>query len=230
MVDFEARRTLAEVIRHYLNEELTAFQFDDLLQPFYENADSTVQAVSKSLWHLYDDCDDHLVVADKPTWDYVQRLLLLLESGWQIDVWIVRQWSVRQFVAGFLLLCCIGIAYQVGMGWHLIPLLMPFGVLSIIVSQLGSSQDRPDPFEKYTTPFRSISELERAYRSARKFRKSRYPKHLAHREIRNKFISGIYLFKFYLLWVLFPVIPLMLQCLPRTSCKTSILPASLPTQ
>ncbi len=230
MVDFEARQKLAEIIRQYLNEELTAFQFDDLLQQFYENSDSTVQGVSKHLWHLYDDCDDHFVVADKPTWDYVQRLLLLLDSGFQTDVCCIRQWSARQLVSVFLLLCCIGIAYQVGIGWHLIPLFIPFGILSIIVSQLGSSQNRTDPFEKYTTPFRSIAELELAYRSARDFRKSRYPKHLNHRKIRSEVMSGIYLFKFYLLWVLFPVIPLLLQCLPSTECKARVRPASLPTQ
>ncbi|TWU30305.1 hypothetical protein [Bythopirellula polymerisocia] len=65
MIVREARNGLAALIRRYLNEQLTAFEFDDALDEFHESSDDAVRFVADSVWYHYDDCDDHLVVLNK---------------------------------------------------------------------------------------------------------------------------------------------------------------------
>ena len=71
MTDRNARDQMAKVIRAYMSEEITAFQFDDALtETSNATNDKTVQAVGQALWFHYDDCTDHKVVASKVEWDY----------------------------------------------------------------------------------------------------------------------------------------------------------------
>lgn len=91
MVDRDDRNDLAALIRRYLDEQIKAFDLDDSLERFRDSNDSAVRFFSSTMWDHYDDCDDHLVVATKPLWNYFQRLLLLLDSNSTV--------RVKQFVS-----------------------------------------------------------------------------------------------------------------------------------
>ena len=79
--DRECRNRLIDCINRYLTDSITSFQFDDELDAISASThDSTVRLIASDLWNFYDDCKDHSVVLDKKSWDYIQRLLLVLES------------------------------------------------------------------------------------------------------------------------------------------------------
>jgi hypothetical protein len=95
------RDRLAEVINRYLNEEVTAFKFDEQLSEIAAaTKDETVQQVASLFWYHYDDVDDHKVVASKEEWDYFQRLLLILKSDSDIIAETGnRKWTARKAAA-----------------------------------------------------------------------------------------------------------------------------------
>jgi hypothetical protein len=86
MVDREAREQLASILRSYMKEEVTAFQLDERLDSFrrFPN-DETVELIAADLWGCYDDLKDHKVVATKETWNYFNRVLVLLSSDAELE-------------------------------------------------------------------------------------------------------------------------------------------------
>ena len=128
------RDALAKVIRAFLASEITAFQFDEQLDPFRDSNDCVIRHVVDAVWYHYDDCDDHLVCFSKQQWDYFQRLLLVLASDCRIEMESVRAWSLKQLIAAISLCLFLTFAHQSGRGYHLLILSIPFGVVSIALS------------------------------------------------------------------------------------------------
>jgi hypothetical protein len=87
------RETLAELIRSFLASDITAFAFDEKLDPYRDSDDPVIYHVVNVVWYHYDDCDDHLVCFSKQQWDYFQRLLLVLSSNCRVETEFRRQWS-----------------------------------------------------------------------------------------------------------------------------------------
>lgn len=129
------RDRLAEVINRYLNEELTAFKFDEQLSEIAAaTKDETVKQVANLFWCHYDDVDDHKVVASKEEWDYFQRLLLILKSDADIvSESGMRNWTVRQTVAAASLAIFVGVLVKTGFGSHLFLATAPLGLVSMLL-------------------------------------------------------------------------------------------------
>lgn len=176
VVDREARRDLAALMRQFLHEELTAFQFDEAIHArrFGNSKDSAVRFVIYSVWHYYDDCKDHLVHFEKAEWDYFQRLLLLLETDRGIDR-DPAHWSVAQLVALAALLSAGAAAWNWGLVW--IPaLFLPMGVVAFALEWV--SWRKPiDLMEPMCYPFATVGDLWAACDEVG-FRKEPYPRRL----------------------------------------------------
>jgi hypothetical protein len=72
---------MSKAIRGYMAETITAFQLDRSLFMIADaTQDGTVKVVGKQMWFHCDNCKYHKIVASKQTWNYFNRLLLLLES------------------------------------------------------------------------------------------------------------------------------------------------------
>ena len=70
MLDRSARTKVRWAVDDYLCDRISAFEFNNRIGSIAEATDDdTVKIVIDQLWHLYDDCDDHLVVADRAAWD-----------------------------------------------------------------------------------------------------------------------------------------------------------------
>ncbi len=221
MIDREARNNLAALIRRYLDEEIKAFDLDEQLDGFRDSNDSGVSFVATTMWFHYDDCDDHLVVASKPQWDYFQRLLLLLESNSTVSNERHRQWSILQLVAGLLFAACIWIVIHFGIGSHLLIFFAPFGIASIILSRFRRPAIALGPFDAIVTPFSSIGDLRIAYESARQFRKHQFPRHIEPRLIRSPLMSAFWICHMYVMWAILAPVPLLVQCAPVSfNCPT----------
>ena len=235
MVDVDARKRLAALIRAYLNEEMTAFEFDEALGEFrWEQDDETVDEIAKALWFCYDDLRDHLVVATKEEWDSIQRMLLVLESGCELESRKVRMEPFGRSIAALSLLL-YGMVFGctlLGMGWHpnLILVSVPFGAISIFIFYMRCREESRNASEMATAPFASISQMLRARRHVPGFRKQPYPRALAKRKIRPRFVAFLLFVTSYgligwvpcVLWLFLAPAVLLYQSLSRSDATTRV--------
>jgi len=225
-VDRAARLALAEQIRQFLDEQTSAFRFDEALVPFHASSDPTVRFVARTVWFHYDDCQDHFVTLSKPEWDYFQRLLLLLESDQQIELISERRWSWTELLA---LGCLIGFGWcvwQFGWGLHLLAFSIPFGIVSMIIARLRERTISRGAYDPILTPFASFAELSEAYRTTAGFAKKRYPRGLARRRIRSGVSEFGLRLQWYAVWLMLSPIPLLVQTLPISETRTRVKPAA----
>ena len=216
----EHRAGVATLIRQFVNEQLTAFEFDDALEPFRDSSDPIVLFATEAVWHFYDDCDDHLVALEKPDWDYLQRLLLLLESDCRLERKQSRLWSWSQFVAAAALIGFIWAALHLGWGRHLLIVSIPFGIVSIAISFLRPAPAQLDyPLASMICPFATLGDLRSAYESVA-FTKQRYPKQLSNRRIRSQFMETFLWIHMCVVWLILSPFPLAAQTFPRTITDT----------
>ena len=212
MINRDSRTRLAVLIRSYLSEEITAFQFDDALGEFRKSDDPAVELVTDQLWYMYDDCDDHRVVLTKPDWNYIQRLLLLLESDAIVHVDRRWEWSARNLISLVFFSCCLLLIYSNGWGHELLIYFIPFGLTSIAIAH-AEPEPKVGVYKEIVFPFKSFKDLQTAFK-ATSFRKVKYPQGLATREIRSGALSQFYKFHSYVVWLIFAPIPLLFQSLP----------------
>lgn len=226
MIDRKARDQMARAIRSYLDEEISAFKFDEALaQASNATEDRTVQTVARALWFLYDDCKDHKIVASKEEWDYFNRLLLLIESGGEMETvrsW--RKWHPFQAVAAVLFLTFLLIAVRVGWGEHLIAYALPFGPASMLLAWLNSRRYRKEvhAIASALTPFPSVGNLLAIRRHVSGFGRHRYPKAIVARRIRDPIIDRLMWVPWSLAWCMFSPVALFLQMLPNRDSEIRI--------
>jgi hypothetical protein len=228
MVDRASRDQMIAVIRSYMDDQITAFQFDDTLGAIGgATEDETARAVVRDLWFYYDDCTDHNIVASKKVWDYFNRLLLLLASEAEIEVVRVwRNWPTGQLVAGISLACFCFLVARTGTRWgpDLFMLAMPFGVVSMVICWFNFQRRK-----KVTTtlkaaldPFPTLSSLLDVRRKTRDFEKMRYPRVIADRRIRGPVMERLPWILWGPLWLMFSPIVLFVQMLPMKGSETVV--------
>jgi hypothetical protein len=215
-IDREHRDMLVEAIDRYLHDELTAFEFDDAIFDIRDQThDETVKQVVDFLWCYYDDCDDHKVVLDRANWNCIQRLRLLLKSDATLHFTNQRIWSVTQFLAAIALAFFVWVAYQTGIGEHLLVVAIPFGVISIALSKwrwrLYYNASECD-YSLY--PFTSLPQILCVRHGVPNFHKERYPTHLTSRRIRGTVGSLVSWLHIYPFWMLYSPVVLLAQLLP----------------
>jgi hypothetical protein len=226
MMDREARDDMSRALRAYMAEELTAFEFDETLARITdETRDETVHAVGQALWFHYDDCDDHKIVATKAEWDYFNRLLLILESGAEIET--VRpswRWHAGQAVAAASLAAFGCVALWAGFGEHLLVYAVPFGLVSTLLARFNCRRrcKRVTAVEVALMPFPSVSSLLSVRRNVPDFVRRRYPKEIGGRRIRGPLLNTIVRVTSALMWLMFSPVVLFFQMLPERESETRI--------
>jgi hypothetical protein len=224
-LDRDARNRLCDQIRSFLDGRLMAFAFNDAISRIHDETDDpTVHWTAQELWHFYDDCDDHSVALSKPEWDYLQRLLLVLQSGSQVVVqnagW---RWSYTQLAAFCALLgfgCCV---CALGVGEQLFVVTIPFGIISMMIShwqsKLRLTQNRQIAS---IMPFSSLTQLRQTFLGIPQFQKLRYRPELKDARIREPSSQFVAFLPRYVGWLLFSPIPLLFQLLPSKETRTSV--------
>ena len=216
------RESLSALIQAFLAGEITAFEFDERLDPYRDSNDPVIRHVVEAVWYHYDDCHDHLVCLSKSQWDYFQRLLLVLASDCRIETQTERRWSCIQLMAAMALCGFVAVALRSGWGGHLLILSVPFGLISIGLSYWHRRiENNWDPYELIICPFATFADLEKAYRSST-FRKTQYPKKLVDRKIRSPLLSMSGLLPTYALWLIYSPFVLLFQALPERHAQTRI--------
>ncbi|TWT40726.1 hypothetical protein KOR42_48690 [Thalassoglobus neptunius] len=211
------REKLVEAIELFLTGNISAFDFDEALDPFRRSSDPIVRIVAEEMWYFYDDLDDHYVAMTKQEWGYVQRLLLLLKSNCEIVTPRKRIWSWTQLVAAASVITFVVISHKIDWGAQLFVLSIPFGIVSILLSRLGRNQTRIlDAYTAAIHPFASFGDLREAYESVQ-FLKTPYPQEMNESRIRTPSQERFLLLQLHVYWLLFAPIPLTLQMFPHQS-------------
>ncbi len=210
-------------ISEYLNDRVTAFGFDDRINEIAtKSEDQTVRGVVDALWFHYDDCKDHYVVLSKEEWDYIQRLLLILDSDSQIYTSQIWCWSRYQAIAIATLACFGVLLWGFDLSYWFVAI--PFGFLSMGISFLRErAEPRPGIVETAHVPFASFGELRNARRRSPNFRKQRYPARLAHRRIRGPVAARLGAIPSHILWLFASPFVLLVQALPDSQVESHVL-------
>jgi hypothetical protein len=99
---------------------------------------------------------------------------------------------------------------------------IPFGVVSISISQRRENDNDVGPDHQILLPFANFAEPKTAYEAAAAVRKTRYPRQLAARRIRSPGMDVFYCFHRYVLWLVLSPIPLICQMFPRIETRTRV--------
>jgi hypothetical protein len=219
MIDRKARNDVIAAFDDYLDDKITAFEFDEQLQDIETN-DQTVGRVIHAAWFHYDDCKDHKVCLSKPEWDYFQRLLLVLRSDAEFRSEASKRWSWDHAIAWATLAAFIGITVRVGWGWHLLGWTIPFGIVSIWISIFRRRRDRePSQNEIACMPFESFSQIRWFRHRFPDFSKRKYRPEIG-RPIRSRAVVSLYSALSYGYWLAFSPLVLLFQGFPSTAEET----------
>jgi hypothetical protein len=217
MIDRAARDQVISAFEAYLDDQITAFEFDDRLQQI-ESKDRTVNEVIHAAWFHYDDCKDHKVLLTKPEWDYFQRLLLILVSDAELSSSHSSRWSWDHLIAWLALAAFVGVAVVAGWDWHLILWAAPFGIVSILIS-IYRRRREPEfgPRKVACTPFESVSQIRWLQRRFPRFQKRKYRFEIGGRKIRSKGEESLNRVFAYCYWLVFSPLVLLFQGFPSTT-------------
>ena len=226
MIDRIARDRAIATIRSYMDDKITAFEFDEVLGEIAATTeDKSVRAVASELWFYYDDCRDHNIVASKAVWDHFNRLLLVLTSDGEIRVvraW--RSWHASQIIAAVALALFILLAVRKGWGPDLFALAIPFGFVSMVVAWLNIRRHRRAATigKAALDPFSSFRSLRSIRRRTRGFTKITYPQSIAERTIRGA-VAEVFLWTVRIpVWLIFSPLVLIVQALPNKETETMV--------
>ncbi len=228
MIDRDCRNKLISAIKSYINEEITAFRFDEIIMDEIETEDSTVNAIIALLWYFYDDCRDHKVYLIKRDWDFYHRMILILESNDILSRTHNKIWSIRQLIAAICLAGFLCIAFKTGFGEHLFVIAIPFGIVSIGLSRWKFASIHGRNLEELTLfPFASFSELLQFRRRLRRFGKPALPQRFKSK-FDNESKRGKMFFNIQsnVVWLMVSPLVLLCQIFPDTIKKYKVMQMS----
>ncbi len=229
IVDRQSRDRLVEAIESYLNDDATAFQFDEQIMAIRKaTRDNTVHYAVATLWCFYDDLQDHKVHLTKEAWDFIQRLVLILKSDWRLEESHNWRWSFTQLVAAAGFVAFVALTAFFGLSWHLLFATIPLGGLAIAILVLRKREAPwPSRHEVALTPFAFFRELIALRRSVPGFAKQRYRPEVGARTVRTTWDRCRIGFQFHMCLVVLSPIALFALMFPRSVRQLRVRP-SLP--
>jgi hypothetical protein len=215
MVDREARDQVAQFVEAYCSDEISAFEFDHRLSAVNTD-DQTVRMAVYYLWFLYDEFGDHKIVAEKPVWDALQRMLLLLRTDAALQRVGCWRLTPQPFIAAGCLAVLVGTVLGSGACLRLLPLCMVIEAAPVLLRWWQQrSERRRRAAVPEAEPFGSVAELLACRRHVRGFSKRPYPAHLAARRIRSPRGQGdAYLLSIVAGWPIWILVFLWFQIVP----------------
>ncbi len=167
------RKRLATALRAFVNSELTLTQLGEELHWARDSRDTTVTDVVEQLGEDWEDLVQSPQPLDKSGWDWVQRLLLLLDSNGRIVREHRWHWCHTQLVALATLVVVVCLVLMFGWQWGLW-VTAPATLVSLLLLRIRLRKITR-PYQNVLMPFGTFEQLKRTYDSVPVFRKQRYP-------------------------------------------------------
>lgn len=195
-----------------------AFEFNERLRDIHDRTtDHTVRIVVEQLWYFYDDCTYHPAVLTKQEWNIIQRLMLVVQSGGELECSDRRISDPSQGVALAALVATGWACLTVPQAWPIFVFVA--GLISIALSSWRQCRlfrcVEPDPWCMW--PFFSFAAISQALRRAPEFRKKKWRPELAKRRIRPADSEFVLKLHYWVSWCLASPIALAAQCFPLRS-------------
>jgi len=220
---------LADALDAFLDDRIGSAELDQIVQRHSAPTDdATVATIGTAIWFLYDDFKDHRVALDRNSWDWAQRLLLVLRSGATVEHvrtnWTWSKCQVLPACAGILALVLIALTW-----WSAVStvVVIAAGFTSIGFSMHWRAQHEVAGLPS-VAPFSNFANLMSARRIAHGFRKRRYRPELAHRSIRSKRADFLLMIPSRVIWLALGPIVLLAQALPTSTAEHRVVVPSVP--
>ncbi len=218
------REHLSQQIRSYIAGEISAIHFLVNIAPYSDDddvaGDRTTNWVAEQFDTLIDRNSDNPAAWPHERWNFVQRILLLLESGYEIHTKIKRRWTWLQIppaVAVVALICVLGhfgwiVTIWSGSTW------IVAGIVSMGLFRFRCklAEQQKQPFNPALSPFQTIAAVEDAMRRATHYKKIRAAKTRTDNSNRTRTRTRSFfpLTVSIILWFIFAPLVLVVQCLP----------------
>ena len=158
-------------------------------------------------------------------WDFMQRILVLLRSDFDLITEKRSHWSFTQLIAA----ACLGVFVvgylHFGSGSELLGITAALGIVSMLTALFRRCRTTWWPSrDRATEPFDNIADLLAVRRSLVGFRKMRYPSHLSiRRPSRVPWASELFVTLFIgAIWLICSPIPLLVQAFPYREERTRV--------
>lgn len=228
MLDHTARHRIRAAVDDFTAGRISAFVLDDHLQDI-RTTDATASTVINLLWCTYDDVKDHGAAHwTKPTWDWVQRLLLVLDSGSDLMTEQRRIWRGSQVIALSTLSAMAVLFWGCHLDWFMT--VLSGGAVSLAITWWRNHQDHVGPdIPSHTTPFASADEIRQVLRRLPDWRKQRRPDGIPAR-LRSASAEWFNALLRHVLWCLGSPLVLAVQTLPQHAViSIRVIPPGHPT-
>lgn len=183
MIDRESRDKLIKLIKSFMNDEIKSDQFDkEMSEITWNSNDELVSSLHTELWGLYDDWTDHYITLSKDGWDYLNRVILLLESDLESQ-YSPGKYPYLPVAIGITLLLVYGLVVYFG-GILITILTIHIPIAIYLHTNLPTWLSLPRKDMRYY-PFPSYSLLAKTRRKIAHFRKQKYKKELGNRKFRT---------------------------------------------
>lgn len=217
---------MIQCIRSYMDDAIMSRELHDWIHMITSDSqDRTIRYVAHEMWGFYDDLKDHPIVVLKEEWDYLNRLLLLLESDYELnEEKLCYTWHWSQALAAMAFVGFVFAAWRTGISPAFFFAWLVCGAVVCTVAWVNSRQDaRLNPLRKRALdPFPSIASLLAVRRSVPGFTRNRWQEWLSQREIRSKVSTAILYMNGTLAVLLLSPLILLWQMTPRKRSSISI--------
>jgi hypothetical protein len=219
---------LASWIRAYLQNDPQVWSSDDYFTPLHQSADATVHYVMDEMGMFLDEYPEPV---NKEGWDYLQRLLLLLESEHTVRTTRRYRWRGSQAVAAAALLSYAGLYSQFNWSWPVWLAHLPLALLVYAIAETNLPPQRA-AYYRILHPFRTFAQLKAVYDSTRGFKKERFvsstvtiPPRAAWRILCERLAVWVLTALGIALLCLFAPMLLLYFCFPQCETSVEIIPS-----
>lgn len=172
----EYRDLLIAILNRFLDGQQTSDDYEWLHILSGDLEDETVQLIADHLTDILGtERTPDAPPITKQTWDYLQRLMLILHSDAHVN-YVPGIWSITQLGALLALLAYASFAVINGQVYDpRIAIAFSIPALTLTLLRLPYAKSKRTPFQEIIYPFPSITLLSTVYRSTSTFRKRRFP-------------------------------------------------------
>ena len=170
------RDQLADLLTLWTAGQITTTKFRTDLNAFWGVEDDVIDFVLEVLPKSFQaDATSISIRANRDRWNFIQRLILLLRSGYELKTMTSRRWTFWQLPATFALAGFIWSSLKFGLRETWVVTMGPLAISTAMLFWQREKYVQHQDFDPVFSPFRSVTDIEDAMRSAPEFRKLRFP-------------------------------------------------------
>ena len=234
-VTVSPRNQLADLLALWTAGQITHPKFRKDLSAYWAVEDDVIYFVLEVIPTTFQNGATPISIrANRNHWNFIQRFILLLRSGYELKTQTSRRWTFWQLPATAGLTCLLWSSLNFGLRETWAVTIGPLAILTAMLFRQREKYVQHQDFDPVFSPFRSVADIEDAMRSAPEFSKLRFPgasseffvlqhdQPVATSQVRKTFEWLLIA----VTWLAFSPLILLVQCLPVCSSSSFAIPPS----